>query len=199
MSEQDERRLILIKHSLPTIIPAIPPSRWVLSDEGRRRCAALAARLARVAPATIAASDEPKARETAELLAARLGFAGPPGLDHNLREHERRPADFFDTPAAFEAAVQALFARPDELVFGQETARAAVRRFDTAVRRVLAGTPSGDVIVVAHGTVIALFVAAHASLAPFPLWQSLQLPSYVVLTLPGLRWVETVPSVVSGR
>jgi len=199
MSEQAERQLILVKHSLPAILPAIPPSRWVLSDEGRRRCAALAARLARVNPATMAASDEPKARQTAELLAAQLGFAGPPRLEHDLREHERRPADFFDTPAAFEAAVQALFARPDELVFGQETARTAGQRFDTAVRRILAGTPSGDVIVVAHGTVITLFVAAHGGLAPFPLWQSLQLPSYVVLTLPGLRWVETVPGVVDER
>jgi broad specificity phosphatase PhoE len=180
------------------VIPAIPPSRWVLSDEGRRRCAALAARLARVAPATIAASDEPKARETAALLAAQLGFVGPLRLDHDLREHERRPTDFFDSPAAFEAAVRILFARPDELVFGRETARAAGQRFDSAVRRILADTPSGDVIVVAHGTVIALFVAAHAGLAPFPLWESLQLPSYVVLTLPGLRWVETVPGVAAA-
>jgi broad specificity phosphatase PhoE len=203
MSEQqteESRHLILIKHSAPTVIPGVPPAQWVLSDEGRRRCTALATRLARVVvPGTIAASDEPKARETAELLAAQLGFDSPVRLDHDLREHERQPADFFASQAAFEAAVQALFARPDDLVFGQETARAAGQRFDTAVRRILAGTPSGDVIVVAHGTVIALFVAAHAGLAPFPLWQSLQLPAYVVLTLPELRWVETVPSVAADR
>src|SRR5579885_2855921 len=103
MSGQDDRHLILIKHALPAVVPAIPASQWVLSDEGRRRCAAVVARLARVvAPATIAASDEPKARETAQLLAAQLGFDGALRIDHDLREHERRPADFFDTPAAFE-------------------------------------------------------------------------------------------------
>jgi broad specificity phosphatase PhoE len=194
--QAEERHLILVKHSAPTVVPGVPPSQWVLSDEGRRRCTVLAARLARVvAPGMIAASDEAKARETAELVAAQFGFTDALRLDHDLREHERRPADFFPSQAAFEAAVQDLFARPDDLVFGQETARAASDRFDTALRRLLAESPRGDVIVIAHGTVITLFVAAQSGLAPFPLWQSLQLPSYVVLTLPELRWVKTQPRV----
>ncbi len=36
----------------------------------------------------------------------------------------------------------------------------------------------------AHGTVIALFVSRCAGIAPFPLWQRLGLPSYLVLALP---------------
>ena len=191
-----DRHLILVKHAAPTVIPGLPPARWRLSDEGRRGCAALAARLARVVePGTIAASDEPKARETAALLAAQLGFADALRVERDLREHERRPGDFFPDPAAFRAAVRDLFARPDDLVFGRETARAAGRRFAAAVGRILAESPRGDVIIVAHGTVIALFVAAQAGLAPFPLWESLQLPSYVVLALPDLRWVKTQASV----
>ncbi len=38
--------------------------------------------------------------------------------------------------------------------------------------------------IVAHGTVIALFVAYRAGVAPFPLWRRLGLPSLVELALP---------------
>lgn len=44
------RRLILVKHSLPQIVPGKPAPRWHLSDEGRRRGTLLADRLAIVAP-----------------------------------------------------------------------------------------------------------------------------------------------------
>lgn len=39
------KRPILIKHSVPSIDPGVPPNTWGLSGEGRRRCATLAARL----------------------------------------------------------------------------------------------------------------------------------------------------------
>ncbi len=185
------QHLILVKHAAPTIVPGVPAARWVLSATGRAAVAPLAARLSRYDPTTLATSDEPKARETAQGLAAALGFGGPVALDHDLREHERRASDFFQDHRAFQAAMCDLFARPEALVFGRETA-AAIARFDAAIARLLASSPAGDVLVVAHGTVLTLFAALHAGLEPFPLWQSLQLPAYVVFTRPGLRWVETV-------
>ncbi len=36
------RRLILVKHSLPVLEPAVPAREWRLGEEGRRRCAGLA-------------------------------------------------------------------------------------------------------------------------------------------------------------
>jgi broad specificity phosphatase PhoE len=163
----------------------------MLSDEGRASCAPLAGHLGNYCPALIAASDEPKAAETARLLATALGHAAPIHHDHDLREHERRPEDYFASPAAFHDAVREFFARPNDLVFGTETATAAGTRFAAAIHRLLADTPDGNLIVVAHGTVISLFAAAHAGLAPFPLWRSLDLPAYVVLALPELHHVET--------
>lgn len=192
------RHLILVKHAAPVIIPGVPAARWTLGPAGRARCAALAQRLAGYKIAAIAASDEPKARETAELLAAGLAFPAPPHLDHELHEHERSAADFYPAPGDFERAVRALFARPDELVFGQETASAARTRFTAAVRRHLSATPSGDLAIVAHGTVITLFVAAHATIEPFAFWQRLGLPSFVVLALPELRLIETVTDIGSA-
>lgn len=181
------RHLILIKHSAPVVAIDRPPAQWVLATPGRIRCAALARQLAGYNIAAIATSDEPKARETAELLAAGLAFPDPLRLDHGLREHERSAADFYPAQGDFQRAVRELFARPDALVFGQETASAALTRFAATVQRHLAATPPGDLAIVAHGTVITLFVAAHAAIEPFAFWQSLDLPSFVVLTLPELR------------
>ena len=189
------RHLILIKHAMPMIDPAAGPAGWTLAPEGRAACARLARRLAPYPLAAIAASDEPKAAETAALLATALCFAGPNARDHDLREHERRASDFYSNQGDFEAAVRDLFARPDELVFGAETANAARDRFAAAVARHLAATPVGDLAIVAHGTVISLFVAAHNRHDPFGLWRSLGLPSFVVLDLPTLRLSETVASI----
>jgi broad specificity phosphatase PhoE len=62
----------------------------------------------------------------------------------------------------------------------------------------LRGTPAGNVIVIAHGTVIALFVAYCTSLPVLPLWRRLGLPSFVVLTLPGFGLVVEVVADVAG-
>src|SRR5215212_820542 len=86
--------LILVKHSLPTIVPGVPASEWTLSTEGRQRCDALVARLRDYTPTVIATSDEPKAAETARLLAVGLGFTESLTVDHDLREHERGVHDF---------------------------------------------------------------------------------------------------------
>jgi len=183
------RRLVLVKHSLPDIDPAVPAPEWRLGEEGRRRCEPLARRLASYRPGVVVASEEPKAAETGEIVARRLDvpFATAPGL----HEHERRGVGFLET-AAFEAAVERIFARPDDLVFGEETARQAHDRFAAAIGRVLTDHPSGDVVVVAHGTVISLFVARHAAVAPFDLWRRLGLPSFVVLAVPGFGLVTVV-------
>ena len=188
------RRLILIKHAAPVIVPGEPPATWSLSPVGWASLLPLAAALSSYAPTAIITSDERKARETATGLAAHRGLAAP-ALDHDLREHERRPTDFFPRPDDFTAAVRHFFAQPEELCFGRETATAAHSRFDAAVTRHLASAPSGDLAIVAHGTVISLFVAAHAGLDPFSLWQRLGLPSFVVLTLPEGQVVEVVERV----
>ena len=185
------RRLLLIKHAAPIVTPGEPPAAWPLSPAGQASLGPFAAALAAYAPAAIVASDERKARETATGLAAQLGLAAPT-LDHDLREHERRPSDFFPRPDDFTAAVRRFFNQPDELSFGRETATAAGARFAAAAMRHRAAAPPGDLAIVAHGTVISLFVAARAGLDPFLLWQRLGLPSFVVLALPEGRVVEVV-------
>ncbi|CAN5257619.1 hypothetical protein BH18CHL2_BH18CHL2_01900 [soil metagenome] len=71
----------------------------------------------------------------------------------------------------------------------------ALRAGDRFAAAVDALDSEGDRIIVAHGTVIALYVSRVAGIDPYSLWQSLGLPSYVVLSQ-GTPSVEIVTTVV---
>lgn len=182
-------RLVLVKHSDVDVIPGRPPRTWELSREGRRRALALADRLAVFRATRLVSSVEPKAVETAEIVAQRLGL--PAITLPGLHEHERETAPFLGAEA-FEAAIAWLFDEPHRAVFGEESADAAADRFTAAVGAL--ATDQNE-IVVAHGTVIALYVSRLAGIDPYPLWQSLGLPSYVVLSRGARPQVEIVTSI----
>jgi broad specificity phosphatase PhoE len=165
--------VLLVRHSLPEVDRSIPAAAWRLSAEGRARCEALAERVAAYEPELVVASPEPKARETAELLARSLGLEVRESPD--LREQERRTVGWLDRDD-LEAAIRRLFAEPEPVVFGEESAAAALGRFSRAVEEL------GDrAVVVSHGTVISLYVAAQTGQDPFELWRSLELPDLVVV------------------
>jgi broad specificity phosphatase PhoE len=181
------RRLILVRHAAPLKQSDVPARDWPLSPAGQADAARLADLLAPCAPAAIIASDELKARQTAQPLADRLGLtvAVAPGL----HEHERRSAGYLDD-ATFQATMARLFAEPDALVFGEETANQALARFSQAIADALALHPSGDLAVFTHGTVLSLFVAAHSHHDPMTFWYHLNLPAWVVFTLPNFTLLE---------
>lgn len=183
------RKLILVKHSVPQMDPNIPASRWHLSEEGRRRCVILAAKLAAHTPDCLISSTEPKAAETAEIVANALGKSWRTA--EGLHEQDRRHAGFLSTEE-FEAALRRLFEHPQQLVFGQETADQAHRRFGEAVAEAAHCCGARNITIFAHGTVIALFVARAAGLDPFDLWKRLGLPAFVVMSLPNLQVLEIV-------
>jgi broad specificity phosphatase PhoE len=189
------RKLLLVKHSLPEIDPRVPSLGWRLSEEGCRRCLPLADELAIHQPAVVVASREPKATETARLVADRLGT--PLEVAEGLHENDR--SGFAFLPAEeWEAAFARFFARPDGVIIGTESAHQAHQRFAAAIERVLERYPEDTVAVVAHGTVIALFVSRAVGVEPFPLWRRLGLPSVVVMSLPELDLCEVVVEVVGG-
>lgn len=185
--------LVLVKQAMPDIVPDIPARRWRLSDGGRAASRTLARRLANLDPAAVITSDEPKAVETGEIIAAELGLVcqSAPGL----HEHDRLSAPFLGQ-ADSEATMESFFQQLETLVFGSETAIAARDRFARAVDRVMLECPEDALVVVTHGTVISLYVSLVAGIEPFPLWRRLGLPSFVVLEWPGRRVVSTVDSVV---
>jgi len=182
-------RLFLVRHSLPELRSDVEPRLWRLSEEGQRRCRLLADRLRPYAPRLIVSSIEHKAVETAAVAASELGLAHRVG--EGLEEHHRHGVGFLSRDE-LERRISAFFDRPRELVFGSETAEAALRRFSDAVRRELAAGGEGQVVV-AHGTVISLYVTSlHPEIDPFELWKRLGTPALVAL---GETEVEIVASV----
>lgn len=184
--------LILVKHSLPAIEPGVAAAAWRLSAAGRARCRPLADALAPYRPDYLFASAEPKADETARLVAAQLGL--PFAVAPDLHEHRRESVPWLDA-GTFAAQVARCLAEPAALVMGEETADQAHRRFAGAVDALVAAHPNHTLAVVAHGTVISLYVARAAGCAPFPLWQQLGLPAFVVLSLPARAVVRVVAEV----
>jgi broad specificity phosphatase PhoE len=182
------RKLILIKHASPLVIPGTPPEQWKLSDKGRESCVALAEALREHAPSLFVSSEEPKAQETAELTAGQLGAAFETAKD--LHEHDRSNVPHMRS-GEFISHMEVFFRKRDERVLGKETARDAEDRFADAIDAVLKKHPQGNVAIVAHGTVIALFLTRHGGKKPFELWREMGLPSFAVLTVPGMQ-IESV-------
>ena len=170
--------MILVRHAQPEIDPAVPAVEWRLSAAGRRQCVALAEELARLDPDAIYASPEPKARETAELLGAALELAITELPD--LREHDRRGTGFFASEQEFERHVLQLFRRPDEVVFGVESAAECLVRFRGAIAEVRSRRERQP-LVVTHGTAMALFLASETGHDAEQLWRSMRPAYYTVL------------------
>lgn len=178
------KRLILVKHAMPDVIPGVPAREWHLSEAGRARCGALAQRLEAYHPDLVVTSDEPKAVETGALLAKSLGL--PLETAPGLHEHERRHVPYMDR-GRFEACVADFFDRSDVLVFGEETAAQARERFTSALLPYLEAMSFRAPVVVTHGTVMTLFVRALVPVDAFAFWKRLGLPSFCVLTYPDFR------------
>ena len=188
------RRLVLVRHSMPEIEPDKPASAWRLGEVGRRRAEMLASRLGELNPSVIWSSVEPKAVETAEIIAEAFGV--PVEVADGLEEHHRSSVPFFATRDEFEGRVEQLFQRPDQLVLGEETADQARTRMTAAIAEVI-DAGQMDSIVVTHGTVMTLYVVRVAGVQPMSFWRRLGLPSYAVLSLPSMNMLACVESVIS--
>ena len=177
-------RLILVRHGNPRVLPDTPAAGWPLSDDGRERSSRLARQVGPVSAQTVYSSAEPKAVDTARAVGAVLGL--PVTVAEGLHEHDRRETPLLE-PHEFEAALRRFFASPTECVFGRESAAAASARFARAVNTLIATAGGEDVIIVTHGTVMALFLAPSARLDPFSLWRTLSMPCAAIVRLPALK------------
>jgi broad specificity phosphatase PhoE len=172
------RPLVLIRHALPLVDPQVPARAWPLSDQGREAARALVDRVRPLGVTRVVSSVEPKAWETGAIVAQRLGV--PCSAAPGLHEHDREGAPFLGGEE-FQRTIAALFARPDELVFGRETANQARDRFAAAVEAVLAEYPDDRIAISSHGTVISLLVAQRTGADARELARGLAMPDLVVL------------------
>lgn len=184
--------LILIRHSLPEIYPSVPASEWHLSEVGKERADTLAGQLSNYDFPSITSSTEPKAIETAQIIANRLQLNVE--IAGGLHEHER-PQTAFRSKEEFRQTIAHLFNEPKQLSFGNETAQEASDRFDGAVQELLLRYPDRGLAIVSHGTVISLFAARHLKVDPYQFWQQLGLPCAIIFTRPELHLVTTISPV----
>ena len=91
----------------------------------------------------------------------------------------------------FEWSIQEFFSQPSERVFGSESADEARTRFEQALAPLI-DNYSGDLVVVTHGTVLTLTIAARNGIDPFSFWRRLRMPSAVSVTLPDMTLDDIV-------
>jgi broad specificity phosphatase PhoE len=186
-------KLILVRHAAPAMDACVAPNQWPLSETGRHSVRALARALAPFWPAALVSSREAKAAETAALLARALDtrYTTAPGL----QEHSRASLGWVGE-ADFQAGVAALFARPAEVVFGDESADRAFERFRAAVNDVLDLFPEQNIALVSHGIVMTLLITrSQTDPDPLAFWQRLGLPSVAVLNRPNLALEQLIEKV----
>ncbi|HEY8751470.1 MAG TPA: histidine phosphatase family protein [Tepidisphaeraceae bacterium] len=186
------RKLILIKHAKPQVDEKVPSHEWRLSEQGRASCAGLAKIVAAYEPRIIVTSEEPKAIETGAILAEAMGK--PVRTAPGLEEHDRSNVPMMDS-REFISTMALFFKDRHKLVLGLETADETLDRFEAAVGEVLSEEPAGNVAIVTHGTVLALFGESHGAGNGFQLWRRLGLPSVIALEVPGFEVIDIVERV----
>jgi broad specificity phosphatase PhoE len=160
--------LLLVRHAMPAIEPAVPPHEWSLSDEGRAAAAAL-----RLPPDPyLVASGEPKAWQTLEpagpvIHDARFGEIRREGepWEGPYRELRRSYVDGADHP-------------------GWERRADVARRFDEGVDDHLVRAEGRPVVIGSHGMAITVWLTARTGLtAPGDFWAALRFPDVISVDL----------------
>ena len=164
-----------------------PPREWRLAAEGETQSAQLAGRLKPFLPFALVSSREPKAEATAAIVSAALRV--PHHVRDGLEEFDR-PAMPILSPEEHDRVNAVLFAERSVPVLGRESADMALARFDAAIAGALATTDAScNLVVIAHGTVIALFVERHTGRDALEVWRGLRCAECVILgeqSFPGL-------------
>ena len=181
--------LVLVRHARPLLLAGVEAARWELDPGAVPEIEALGHALAACLPAvadvrlagTVVASHEPKAQATARELARVWGRHHSQAA--GLEEQHRGVLPLVDD-LTWRATVSRVFTSPHELVLGEETGFEAERRFAAAVEAVRAAATArgeGLSIVVSHGTVMTLYLAAANHLDPGELWGSLAMPEAMLV------------------
>lgn len=178
------RLLHLVRHAAVIPDPDRAPTEWGLAPGAEASLRDLLRRFDRSRLRRVLSSRLPKAVETARIIADGLDL--PLELRDGLEEHHRLKEDYIAGEGAFRDVLADFFHRPEETVFGQESAAEALERFAVAIQ-VLMGESRDDELVVSHGTVISLLLAQGRNGSPMELWSALKSPDHIAVSWPGLR------------
>lgn len=157
------RALYFITHPDVVVDPSLPVPAWPLSTRGLARMRRLLAAPWVARLGSVYASTEQKALDGARVLATAHGLE--PILRADLGERDRSSTGYLPADE-FRAAVTRAFAHPEERVRGWEASAEAQRRIVRAIDAICrTDTAGGDIAVVSHGAVGALYLC-HATARP---------------------------------
>lgn len=143
-------RALFVTHPEVVIDPLIPVPQWPLSARGRERMELMAGKLAAAGASAVWSSDERKAMDGAEILAARLAL--PHHVLPELGENDRSATGYIPEPEFSQVAAE-FFAKPTQSVRGWASAADEQQRIVAAVESVAARADDGLQLIVSHGGV----------------------------------------------
>jgi broad specificity phosphatase PhoE len=150
-----------LTHPEVQIDPDVPVISWGLSPVGQARVQALVNSGWLAGTTQIISSDEIKAIETAEPIAAALNVKLE--IREAMHENERSATGYLP-PAEFESVADAFFANPALSIRGWERAIDAQARIVKEAEAVLGRNQDGDVLFVGHGAVGTLLFCHYSKL-----------------------------------
>lgn len=162
-------RVILVRHAMPEVVRGVANRLWRLSESSREDCVLMAHHLGLPSGGTpVYSSDEPKAEETAAVLALRLGRETV--VDARFGEVDRPTTwdgDYCEMAAAYVGG------EPQD---GWEAHEAVRRRFTAGVSVALERANGADIIIVNHGMALTLYLATVVNIDAVAFWRALAFP-----------------------
>ena len=153
-----------VRHVAVALVDGVPAHAWRPTEAGLQAARRLAAAPVWQGVPLVATSTEPKARATAEPIAAVAGV--PLRAEQDLREVGREPAPVIGAAEHGNRVRRYLEGEPIE---GWEPREHACRRFERCLDGLVAET-DGPLAIVSHATVLALYLGlTHDEWAAIPL------------------------------
>jgi broad specificity phosphatase PhoE len=146
--------IYLIRHAETKIDRSTPARNWPITPDGKQKSKELAATEAFGVIDGIVHSSEKKAHQTADAFAEGLNVQmyELSGLDELKREHEGKLTD-----EEYRTRVRDTLQNMDESVIGWESGASALRRFESAVKKVNIMFHQKNILVVTHGIVLTAY------------------------------------------
>jgi|GEM_PF-932451 len=153
LTQHNGNTLYFLRHGETIKDPNVPPIEWKLTSETSGILDAIAGEERFKNITAVYASPEYKAQKTAEPFGLHLG------LDVIIRDglEEVKRGDNFLTDEEFKRVKREKFELRDSNLDGGETANQALERFITAVSKIDSEHKNTEILIVSHGTVLALF------------------------------------------
>jgi broad specificity phosphatase PhoE len=177
-------RIVLVRHAKPMVDPGRPSHEWDLEDGAWEDVVSLAAHLGPFDVDGIITSPERKAVATAGIIATELRL--PVVVEPALHEQGSQAVPWVGSERVFREAVARHFARPREVVLGNESSDDAVKRFCAGVERARACYRFP--LLVGHGRVMSGFIAPIAETRPMEIWTDLRMPDAFIVDIQNQIW-----------